>query len=218
MFEDITQMEKEIETFRKNIVASSELVKGITDLTEATKQQRDSFTVSSDTLVKKLDACILQFKADHDESLQKLKNIDAAAIEELQQSITTDMQEWISNLEKVKAAIEFCEASATQKSDEQIKAFTNEGGRLIYEMQTTISLQQTAYSEKLYQMEEIIRGYQAEVESKYKSFVQQLESTDVDQIFKEVQDLKKSIQTKFVLLLTGVGMAVLTTILSIIFK
>ena len=39
MFEDIAQMENEIEEFRNNILASSESIKGITDLTEATKQQ-----------------------------------------------------------------------------------------------------------------------------------------------------------------------------------
>lgn len=216
MFEDIAQMEKEIEAFRKNIVASSELVDGITDLTEAVKQQKDSFAASSDALIEKLDACVLQFKADHDTSIYKLESSNTAAIEQMRQSISTDMQDWLSQLEKVKTAIESCETATTQKTDEQIRQLSAEGERIISEMQTSLASQVSAYLEKLQQTEEAISKYQFEAESKYNSFVQQLESTNVDQIFKEVQDLKKSIQIKFAILMAGVGATIIAAILSIV--
>ena len=41
MFEDVAQMEKEIESFRKNMLASSELVEGIAQLITETKKQKD---------------------------------------------------------------------------------------------------------------------------------------------------------------------------------
>ena len=81
MFEDIAQMEKEIEEFRKNIVASSEFIKGISDLTEATKKQKESVDSSSDALVKKLDACIEQFRADHNSALQALETKNAVRMQ-----------------------------------------------------------------------------------------------------------------------------------------
>ena len=79
MFEDIDQMEREIETFRKNIVASSELIEGITKLTEATRQQQESFSASADELIKKLDSCILEIMSDHETALKTLSNNNNAA-------------------------------------------------------------------------------------------------------------------------------------------
>lgn len=216
MFDDIAQMEKEIEIFRNNILASSELIKGITDLTEATKQQSDSFKTSSEALIKKLDDCITQIKADHDEALRNLENSNAAVVERLHQSITADMAEWLAALDNSKKAIESCEAVTAQKTDEQITRLSDECERLISEMQSSLTAQQESFLEKLNNTENVIRGYQSEAESKYNSFLEQLENTNVDQIFKEVQDLEKSIQTKFAILMAGVGAAIIAAILSII--
>ena len=216
MFEDIAQMEKEIEEFRNNILASSELIKGITELTEATKQQRASFQASSEALVKQLDACITQFKINHNDALQALGSSNAVAMENLHQSITTDMKGWIAALESIKTAIESCEAAANQKTDEQVKRFSDESDRILSEMQSSLATQQASFLEKLNETENVIRGYQSEAEKKYNSFLQQLENTNANQIFREVQELKKSMQVKFAVLMAGVGAAVVAAILSIV--
>ncbi len=218
MFEDIAQMEKEIETFRKNIAASSELINGIAELTEATKKQKESFKSSSEALVEKLDACIDQFKADHNNALQSLESKNAAVIDELKQTIAANMKDWLLQLETAKTAIEDCKATIAKTSDEQIKNFSDECGRIISEMQSDLASQQSAYLTKLEETDKVISGYQTEAENKYNSFVQRLEATNVDQIFKEVQELKKSIQTKFIILMAGVGAAVVAAIVSIVIK
>ncbi len=167
MFEDITQMEKEIETFRSNIIASSELVESITNLTDAVKQQEESFNSSSKAIIK---------------------------------SLTDSEKEFDS------------------KSEEQIKQYKDISKQTIEEMKSNLSSLQTSYADKLHQTEEIIISYQKETESKYSDFVKKLEETNVDQIYKEVQDLKKSIQTKFMILMAGTGAAVIATIISIIIR
>jgi hypothetical protein len=48
MFKDVAEMEREIETFRKNVVASSELVEGISQLTAETMKQKESFSASTE--------------------------------------------------------------------------------------------------------------------------------------------------------------------------
>lgn len=207
MFEDIAQMEKEIEEFRKNIIASSDLINSIADLTKATKEQKDSFDASAEKLTQKLDSCIAQFRADHDSSIETMKK-----------SIADDMQAWISNIEKIKTSIETEQTAATQKNEEQIKQFTSESERILDEMKNTISAQQEAFSQKATQTEEVIRGYQKEAENKYNGFINILESTNVDQIFKEVQNLKQSMQTKFVILMAGIGITLLVAALGLILK
>lgn len=218
MFEDITQMEKEIETFRNNIIASSELVEGIADLTEATKLQKDSLENSTQSLINKLDECIKQFKVDHNESLQTLSSNNSAEIEKMQQTITADMQKWIASIEVIKEAIKSNEDSTIKKNDEQIKSFVSESERIIEDMKSAISALQDTYIDSFKQAELAIQSYQSDAESKYNSFVQRMETTNVDQIFKEVQDLKKSMQTKFIIEMVGIGVAIVAAILSIVIK
>lgn len=305
MFENVTEMEKEIETFRKNIVASSELVEGISDLTAATKQQRDNFAAQSGKLLKKLDACIQQFKADHDAALAALKTANAETVSALESKMTAEQKTRIGELEEIQREMEQAASEAAAKSDsqlEQIQAiktdFSAQSGellkklndcirrfnedhdaalaalktgnaetisalevrmsadqktrmdelaeiqrgmvktaadasaqydrqlehlsseceRLLRQMQTTIQEQQTAYLERLQQTEQTIKSYQAETEKKYADFLKRLENTNVDQIFKEVQDLKQSVQTKFMILMVGVGVTLVVTILSLIMK
>lgn len=218
MFEDITQMEKEIETFRNNIIASSELVEGIANLTEAAKSQKDSLDNSTRSLINKLDECIRQFKADHDESLQTLSSNNSAEIEKLQQTIAADMQKWISGIEVIKEAIKSNEETTIKKNDEQIQSFVSATERIIEDMKSTISALQDGYISSLKQAENAINTYQNDAENKYNSFVQRMESTNVDQIFKEVRDLKKSMHTKFIIEMVGIGGAAAAAILSIIIK
>ncbi|MCR4692257.1 MAG: hypothetical protein K5664_00045 [Firmicutes bacterium] len=207
MFEDIAQMEKEIEEFRKNIIASSDLINSIADLTKVTKEQKDSFDASAEKLIQKLDSCIVQFKVDHDDSIDKMKK-----------SIADDMQEWMSNIEKIKTSIEAGQTATTQKNEEQIKQFASESERILDEMKNTISAQQEAFSQRVNQTEELIRGYQKEAENKYNEFINVLESTNVDQIFKEVQSLKQSMQTKFIIAMAGIGVTLIAVAISLILK
>ena len=85
-------------------------------------------------------------------------------------------------------------------------------------MQSSLAAQHTVYLDNLKEAESVIREYQSEAEKKYLQFVQRLETTNVDQIFKEVQDLKKSIQQKFVIQMIGMGIVILVLIISIIVK
>ena len=158
MFEDIAQMEKEIETFRKNIAASSELVEGISQLTEATKQREESFSASTDSLIKRIDACILQIKEDHASALQALNNENSSTINTLQKNLLSEQSSRLAELERIKSELENMQAS---------------------------------YAEKLTQTELIIKEYQKNAEQQYNDFVHRLETTNVDQIFKEVQELKQ---------------------------
>ena len=218
MFEDIAQMEKEIEAFRKNVVAASQLVEGIVELTEATKKHKETYSAATAELLKKVDVCTAEIKADHESALRTLSSNNDTAISTLHKNMSAEQQARMAEMHQIKTALESCQAETTKKTDEQIRQLTTECERLISEMKTTLSAQQTTYAEKLQQTEQVIRGYQSEAEKKYHEFVNRLESTNVDQIFKEVQDLKQSIQTKFMILMGGIGATLIVAILGLILK
>lgn len=294
MFEDVAQMEKEIETFRKNVVASSELVEGINGLTEATRQHKETYSAATEDLIKKIDACIAEIKTDHEAALRTLssnndaaltalqknmaaevetrmselqqiksalENLQASYAERLQQNETTireyesrlddsveqiktdheaalralsdridsamaeqhekstkDLADKMAEIEKIKASIEEYQAQTAKKADEQVQQLMEDCERLITEMKTELASQQSAHVEKLQHTEQTIGGYQTAAEEKYDEFVKRLESTNVDQIFKEVQDLKQSIQLKFMILMGGIGAAIVVSVIGLILK
>ncbi len=294
MFEDVAQMEKEIETFRKNVVASSELVEGINGLTEATRQHKETYSAATEDLIKKIDACIAEIKTDHEAALRTLssnndaaltalqknmaaevetrmselqqiksalENLQASYAERLQRNETTireyesrldnsveqiktdheaalralsdridsamaeqhekstkDLADKMAEIEKIKASIEEYQAQAAKKADEQVQQLVEDCERLITEMKTELASQQSAHVEKLQHTEQTIGGYQTAAEEKYDEFVKHLESTNVDQIFKEVQDLKQSIQLKFMILMGGIGAAIVVSVIGLILK
>ncbi len=218
MFEDVAQMEKEIETFRNNVVASSELVEGISRLTETTRQQKEAFSVSSNELIKKIDSCVMEIKSDHESALKALSNNNNAAITELQEKAAADLQAKLKSIDQIRSSIEACRVDTTKKADEQLQQLSDESHTIIAELKAELSAQQSAFIENLQHTEQTIKGYQSDAEQKYKDFISRLETTNVDQIFKEVQDLKHSVQTKFFIMTVGVLLTLVATVLGLILK
>lgn len=225
MFEDVAQMEKEIETFRKNIAASSELVEGILQLTEVTRQQKEAMDASTEELVKKIDSCILQIKKDNDAALKELGSSNESALSMLegnmaaqQNRIAADFQARVAEIDKIRGSLAAIQDEAAKQSEEKLSHLTAECERLISEMKAVIGEQQIIYTAKLSQTESAIKDYQEDAEKKYKDFIYRLETTNVDQLFRELQDLKKSIQFKFVILISGIGAALAAAILGIVIR
>ncbi|MEG2259904.1 MAG: hypothetical protein RSB78_06895, partial [Oscillospiraceae bacterium] len=73
---------------------------------------------------------------------------------------------------------------------------------------------QKEYIQKLGETEATIRNSGAELEGNYKDFLSKIESTNVDRIFKVCQDIKKSVNSKLLVLSAGVGASIILIIAS----
>jgi len=218
MFDNIEEMEKEIETFRQNIMASSELVESLSALTSETKRQREEFAAQSTALTQKVEGCVQQFKTDHDSALDALSKKDAKFIADLQNHMDAEKQNSLEEIRQIQVAMEKSLNEATQQSDKQIAQLTSECNQIVSAMRSTAQEQQNAYFERLQKTESIIKDYQNDAALKYKDFVQKLESTNVSELFDELQELKQSVQTKFTIMMAGVGAAVLVGILNLVLR
>ena len=159
-----------------------------------------------------------QIKADHDSALRELSNNNNAAITDFQKKSAEDLHAKLAAIETIRASIESYQTETNKKTDEQLQQLSEESERLISDFKMELASQQTAFSEKLQHTEQAINGYQADAEQKYNEFIHRLETTNVDQIFKEVQDLKQSFQTKFMIMMGGIGITLVVALLGLFLK
>lgn len=155
---------------------------------------------------------------EHEATLNDLgKSIDLA-ISELQIKSAEELSVRVEQIDKIKDSLEKYQTQVTKKADEQIQQLTKECKSLSLEMKSELSTQESAYAEKLGQMQQVIKEYQIVVEEKYDGFIKRLESTDVDRIFTEIQNINQSIQTKFMILMGGIGIAIIISLIGLISK
>lgn len=268
MFESVEQLEKEVQEFQKNILASSELIKSIEDLIATTKSQKESFALESSELVAEMDAHTKALKSSYTEALTKLMKENGKLISEISakgESLLREMQGIPEEVDKRNSAMaaqfeakggailqeiqaipvavdkrnaavasDFQKCSADLKSQtetlitqlqaESVK-FSNRCDELLLSIQSSndahlssvikeVEASQKAYFEKLEATDVAIQRCEAEISEKYQDFIAKLESTNIDQMFKMCQEMKRSMDRKFIMLFIGVGASLALMIVS----
>lgn len=272
MFESVEQLEKEVQEFRQNILASSELIKSIEGLIAATKAQKDSFASESSELLTKMDAHTEALKTSYAEALSKMVKENSKLVSDLSSkgesllremqgipdevdkrnsaiaaqfetkggAILQDMQAISEAVDKRNAALaaDFQKCSADLKSQTEmliaqlqaeISKFSKRCDELLLSVQSSndahlsnvikeMQASQKAYIEKLEATDVSIRHCEAEISEKYLDFLAKLESTNIDQMFKMCQEMKSSMDRKFIMLFVGVGASLALMIVSLFIR
>lgn len=276
MFTDIEQLEKEIQAFKKNILASNELIQTIEAVVAAAKKQNADYQAATTALQDKMDThteglkklsedTIAQMLAESKKTASEVQGIANTTIADMSASNKTLLADtveqlkaaqkvYIDALEAVKVALsetttergkqleEATEALKTAQKDyydrlaqleatikethdrslEAIKsamdAATEDQRKQLETASEVIRTAQKEHLDRLTQIETAITATKDELDKKYKAFLEKLESTNMDQIFKVCQEMKKSIETKLLLLTGGVGIAIILMIVSFFIK
>lgn len=189
MFESVEQLEKEVKDFQKNILASSELIKSLENLIAATKAQKEEFAATSSELISKMDSHTDALRESYEEALAKLVNENRILIKEL-----------------------------IAKDDELLQSVNTNSKTHLANFVETLNTAQQTYIQRIEAADVSIKHCEAEINRKYQEFLIKLESTNVDQMFKLCQDIKKSMDTKLLLLSVGVGASLILIIVSIFIR
>jgi len=225
MFESVEQLEKEVDAFHKNILASTELVKGIEEIIATTKAQKDEYAAASSALLLKLDSDAKKLNKSNEEALAKLNKENSSVIE----AFKTNSDDLLNRIAEVPDSIEKknetllnsikqCTEDLKSSSNKVIAQLKTDNANIIDEAVKSINAEQKAYLEKLEATDKSIQKCEAELSSKYNEFLIKLQSTNIDQIFKTCQDLKKSVNTKLTLLSVGIGISIALMIVSFFVK
>ena len=84
-------------------------------------------------------------------------------------------------------------------------------------VKTATETAQGQYLATLSETVSTLRSTEEKLTSTYQAFLRRLESTNVDQIFKTCQEMKKSVELKLWILIGGVGVTAVLSLLSLIF-
>lgn len=186
MFDDIEQLEKEVQEFRQNMLGSTALLKSLDAIVLALKAQTTEFTTKSNEMTGKLDAQATAIQNKADDTLDKL---------------VTNLTNCIAEIRKV--------------SNEAADRLSAENKANLANTTTQIQSTQKEYIAALEATDRAVQAYTTELNKKHGEFLDRLETTNIDQIYQGCMDMKKSMESKFTILMAGVGVAVVLAVVGL---
>lgn len=240
MFQNIEELEKQVKEFQKNILASSEFIKGVQNLTSMVESQQTQFDKDSKDMLSAIETYTKYVKEQTDLLIKSLTEQTSKEADDFAKS----NNELIA---KVKASSEELTKFVTEQVTLKAKEVTDANADLIkgfesrfveYEKSLgllfdrvkadNVKISEDAvdafrtinqeYGKKLDDESALLKDLISKLEVKYNDFIQKLENTNVDRLFVELQEMKKSINSKFILLFAGISVAIILTIVSFFIK
>lgn len=190
--------QKKIESFIQEIHREHQAYQ--TAVTSLMDRYSKKITAAESTIAKIPTELELQMQKDRSENVAGLKQIQ----EQYAADLAKTNEAFAKQLQVVVNAIQVVPGQINDNAAQQYVAFLKE-----LEKMMDARLTQLSATEK--RVEDLSR----ELEAKYNAFVNKLESTNMDQLYKYCQDMNKSINTKLSIALGGVAIAVIVSIVSL---
>lgn len=162
----------------------------------------DKFVKAENALSKMPTFLDEQLQKDRAKNVADLKQIQeqyAADLTQTNEAFTKQLQIVIENIQAIPEEI-------NDKSKQQYDTFLKELKKMMDEHSTQLS-----------DTGKLVADISQQLESKYNAFVEKLEATNIDQLYKYCQDMNKSINMKLGLILGSVIIAVIISIVSLFF-
>ena len=207
MFKDIEELEQEIKDFRKNILASKELLRAVEGVVEAVKKQNLDFATAAETLRQTIETHEARNKtlATHlTEDLAEECRKESSALVQIAKNAISDASE------QQKKLIEDAVYRFSQTQAGYIDAMER--------AQAGLEKAKDEYLARLTHVEDNLVYTERQLKANYTAFLERLEKTNVDQIFKTCQEMKKSLELKLWILAGGLGLSIVLTLISIFVK
>lgn len=218
MFDNIEQLEKQVQEFQENILASNKLLADIEALTSAVKNQQCGYEQASATLIQEIKGYV-----------KNVTNESETLRGALSEDINCAIQGTKTAVIEMKAHTEATFKAAVEQLSLEISILNTNTERFIGELKSAdesaidsvvkkLTTSQQSYIKQLEAAQSAIQEMNQTLNIKYHEFLQRLENINVDQLFKTCQDMKKSIEKKLFLLMGGVGITAIIAILSLLIR
>ena len=196
MFESIEELEKQVEEFEKNILASKALIKSIENISTSIKVQQEDFDKKSNELLVTIE----ELKSSISNNINELNKNNNDLVSSTTKALTEQIVDYNTS---VSVLIDGLKTT----NQEQLSAVSQE-----------LSDEQKKYIQHLDEVKASLSSLESQLNEHYALFLEQLETTNISNIASEIQLLKKSLNTKFALAMAGIGIAIVLLIVSIFLR
>lgn len=227
MFENIEQLEREVQEFRKNILASSELVASfermIAQIKEQTKVFEDASKAMTDAIGQQIAAVTAQSTANAEASERNAQMLS----EQIDRMSVSDEQRMVKQSEGFVQATKVLETAIGQKTEEfgekvdstleeQINKLTAANQAQIRIALDTMEKTKREFAEKCDEASRSFVSIQADLNARYEQVLTKLEAANVSETVRLSKSIIKSINVKFGILLTGTIASIVLAVLAFI--
>ena len=192
MLTDIETLQKEIETFHKNVKYSNELTALLSNIISALSDEAKLF----DERVKALEASV------------------AATPEQLKSGNQDLIQQTLDNINRAKSDYETALRGYLDELKAVPKSISDTNNAQYNDFFDSVKKEYGEYVAVLRESQAKMEKISTELDNKYNAFLAKMESTNMDQIYKVCQDMDKKINTKLTMILAGVAVAVVLSVIS----
>lgn len=193
MFDDINKLEKEIENFRNNILASSELVAGIEDLSEQNKRQQELI----ERVANEYQTTVREIT---ERTLESIKLIESESFEATKDFTMETTRETVS---QITSKISDTNARFIEVIEESTARVENANKTFVANVST---------------IQKKLDDSQDELHAKYKGFIERIETINFDNIIQACSDVRKTVNSKTTILLGGMVVIIVLQIVSLFIK
>lgn len=203
----IEDLEKEIDQFQKNMMASGEVVKLLTQMVEGVKQQNDSFNTQAQSLLLKIENLPSVIERENETSNQKIKNdvstelgktvqdfkIEQTRYLESVDKFNTQVQSMLIKVENLPSTIERENEASNQKIKNDV---SSELGKIIQDFKT----EQARYLESAEKSQRAIEDAERKLDKSYRDFIDNIERMNISNLYDEYTQLNKSVNVRTTIL------------------
>ena len=240
MFEDIEKMEQEIKDFRQNILASSQLVDGMSSIVKESQAQqalmRQVSTEYQSAIKSITEGTIQKIESLEASSITEMKAMIEACMTDAIQQISVANKAYIDELDNSNASVKLVHAELSKsqiamqtvfeqtinriegletENTKQIKSIVetalSEAEKRIYEANKP-------YIDELAKTDASMKALQTDLTEKYSQFSTQIENARTDELIKTCSDMRKSLELKTTLTIIGVIVVIVLEIVQIFVK
>ncbi len=203
----IEDLEKEIDQFQKNMMASGEVVKLLNQMVEGVKQQNDSFNTQAQSLLLKIENLPSVIERENETCNQKIKNdvstelgktvqdfkIEQTRYLESVDKFNTQVQSLLIKVENLPSTIERENEASNQKIKNDV---SSELGKIIQDFKT----EQARYLESAEKSQRAIEDAERKLDKSYRDFIDNIERMNISNLYDEYTQLNKSVNVRTTIL------------------
>lgn len=204
MLGSFEELEKDIEKFKNNILASSELIESLNATAKVIKSQSEA--IAEQTAVVK-------------HVITEVPQKISESKEELVKQMISSNEETSERIVKKSTALQEELAALPDKIDksliQHLQTITDQNDKYLKECSLTFQRKQEAYIEQLKSNGEFLELCRKQLEESHASFIKKAEELDLDDLKKSVDVMKMDISKKMNFILVISALAVVATVVGV---